>query len=109
VRSRSCEPCYHQLLISETVWCSWCSSRWRRQLRHRLVCIIVSAQPVKGHVDSSTCVWGVGGVAWQSVAQSQKERAQAMMVEFNEAFDSHRQSKQLLTVAEAVCIPPPSP
>jgi hypothetical protein len=43
------------------------------------------------------------------VAQSQKERAQAMMVEFNEAFDSHRQSKQLLTVAEAVCIPPPSP
>jgi hypothetical protein len=20
---RSCEPCYHSLLVSETVWCSW--------------------------------------------------------------------------------------
>jgi hypothetical protein len=26
VRSRSCEPCYQWLLVSETVWCSWCPS-----------------------------------------------------------------------------------
>ena len=41
------------------------------------------------------------GRGWQSVAQSQKERAQAMMVEFNTAFDAHRKAKQMLTVAEA--------
>jgi hypothetical protein len=26
VRSRSCEPCYQLLVVSETVWCSWCPS-----------------------------------------------------------------------------------
>jgi hypothetical protein len=59
VRSRSCEPCYQYLLVSETVWRSWCPFK-----------AASSAQQEQGSVVSMCrhCLsdWGGGGAGvWQ--------------------------------------------